>query len=140
MLWEHYLSRAAFKLSGCAVELMSHSLRRGKPLSACLEGKNKEMDMHNTIRSGIMAATCVAIAAGAFVGEASAGPINMVSSPIIKTTSATEQIYYRRYYGGRYYRRGYAYGPRRYYGYPAYGYGYPYAYPVAPVPVPFFGW
>ena len=45
------------------------------------------------------------------------------------------------------YRRGYAYGPRYYYGRPAYGYGYgygyyPYAYPVAPVPlpVPFFGW
>jgi hypothetical protein len=69
---------------------------------------------------------CVAVA-----GNASAGPINMVSSPVIKTPSATEQIYYRRYHG-RHYGRGYAYGR------PAYGYGYPsYSYPVVPFP---FGW
>ena len=76
-------------------------------------------------------ATCVAVA-----GNASAGPINTMSSPVIKTPSATEQIYYRRYYG-RHYGRGYGYG-RRGYGY-GYGYGYPaYSYPV--VPFPFFGW
>jgi hypothetical protein len=96
--------------------------------------------MQNTIRSSVMAAICGAVAATAFAGPAAAGPINMVSSSVIKTPSATEQIYYRRYY-----RRGYAYGPRRYYGYPAYGYpayGYGYGYPVAPVPLPlpFFGW
>jgi len=74
------------------------------------------------------AAMCVAVA-----GNASAGPINMVSSPVIKTPSATEQIYYRRY--GRHYGRGYAYGRPAY----GYGYGYPsYSYPV--VPFPFFGW
>ena len=98
--------------------------------------------MYNTIRSSVATAICVAVAATAFAGEAAAGPINMVSSSVIKTPSATEQIYYRRYYG-RYYRRGYAYGTRYYYGRPAYyGYGYPYAYPVVPVPLPlpFFGW
>jgi len=102
--------------------------------------------MQNTIRSSVMAAICVAVAATAFAGDAAAGPINMVSSPVIKTPSATEQIYYRRY--GRYYRGGYAYGPRRYYGYRAYGGYYPayygYGYPVVPVPLPlplpFFGW
>jgi len=100
--------------------------------------------MYKQIRSSGMTAMCVAVAATAFEGNASAGPMNMVSSPVIKTPSATEQIYYRRY--GGYYRRGYAYRPRYYYGRPAYGYGYgygyPYAYPVAPVPlpVPFFGW
>ena len=74
-------------------------------------------------------AMCVAVA-----GNASAGPINTVSSPVIKTPSATEQIYYRRYYG-RHYGRGYGYGHRGY----GYGYGYPsYSYPV--VPFPFFGW
>ena len=78
-------------------------------------------------------ALCVAVA-----GNASAGPINTMSSPVIKTPSATEQIYYRRYYG-RHYGRGYGYGyGRRAYGY---GYGYPsYSYPVVPVPLPFFGW
>ena len=99
--------------------------------------------MQNTIRSGVAAAMCAAVAATAFAGNASAGPIGMASSPAIKAPSAGEQIYYRRYYG-RYYRRGYAYGPRYYYGRPAYGYGYgyPYAYPIVPVPlpVPFFGW
>ena len=70
------------------------------------------------------AAMCVAVA-----GNASAGPINMVSSPVIKTPSATEQIYYRRYHG-RHYGRGYAYG-RPAYGYPSY------SYPVVPFP---FGW
>jgi len=100
--------------------------------------------MYKQIRSSVMTAMCVAVAATAFAGNASAGPMNMVSSPVIKTPSATEQIYYRRY--GGYYRRGYAYGPRYYYGRPAYGYGYgygyPYAYPVVPVPlpVPSFGW
>ena len=74
-------------------------------------------------------AMCVAVA-----GNASAGPINTMSSLVIKTPSATEQIYYRRYHG-RYYGRGYAYGR------PAYGYGYPsYSYPVVPLPLPFFGW
>ena len=76
-------------------------------------------------------AMCVAVA-----GNASAGPINTTSSPLIKTPSATEQIYYRRYHG-RGYGRGYGYGHRSY-GY-GYGYGYPsYSYPV--VPFPFFGW
>ena len=70
----------------------------------------------------------------AFAGNASAGPINAVSSSVIKTPSATEEIYYRRYYG-RHYGRGYGYGRR------GYGYGYPsYSYPVVPVPLPFFGW
>jgi hypothetical protein len=99
--------------------------------------------MYKTIRTGVAAGLCAAVAATAFAGSASAGPIGMASSPAIKAPSATEEIYYRRYY-----RRGYAYGPRYYYGRPAYGYGYgygygyPYAYPVAPVPlpVPFFGW
>ena len=99
--------------------------------------------MYKQIRSSVMTAMGVAVAATAFAGNASAGPMNMVSSPVIKTPSATEQIYYRRY--GGYYRRGYAYGPRRYYGRPAYGYGYGYGYPAYPVvpvplPVPFFGW
>ena len=100
--------------------------------------RKKEMAMYNTIRSSVTAVICAAVAATAFAGDAAAGPINMVSSSVIKTPSATEQIYYRRYY-----RRGYAYGPRYYYRRPAYyGYGYPYAYPVVPVPlpVPFFGW
>jgi len=86
--------------------------------------------------SAVLFATAmsVAVAATAFADNASAGPINTVSSPVIKTPSVTEQIYYRRY-RGRYYRRGYAYG-----GY-GYGYGYPsYSYPVAPLPLPFFGW
>ena len=102
--------------------------------------------MRATFRTGVTAALCAAAAAATtFAGDASAGPIGIASSPVIKAPSATEQIYYRRY-GGRYYRRGYAYGPRYYYGRPAYGYGYgygyPYAYPVvpAPLPVPFFGW
>jgi hypothetical protein len=98
--------------------------------------------MQNTIRSSVMAAICVAVASTAFADAAAAGPINMAGSSVIKAPSATEQIYYRRY--GGYYRRGYAYGPRRYYGRPAYGYGYGYGYgyPVVPVPlpVPFFGW
>ncbi len=98
--------------------------------------------MYKKIRSGVMAAVCGAVAATAFADDAAAGPINMVSPSVVKTPSATEQIYYRRYY-----RRGYGYGPRYYYGRPAYyGYGYGYGYPVAPVPVPlpvplpFFGW
>jgi hypothetical protein len=62
----------------------------------------------------------------------------MAGSSVIKAPSATEQIYYRRY--GGYYRRGYAYGPRRYYGRPAYGYGYGYPVVPVPLPVPFFGW
>ena len=101
--------------------------------------------MRATFRTGVTAALCAAAAATTFAGDASAGPIGIASSPVIKAPSPTEQIYYRRY-GGRYYRRGYAYGPRYYYGRPAYGYGYgygyPYAYPVvpAPLPVPFFGW
>jgi hypothetical protein len=102
--------------------------------------------MHATFRTGVTAALCAAAAATTFAGNASAGPIG-IASAVIKAPSATEQIYYRRY-GGRYYRNGYAYGPRYYYGRPAYGYGYgygygyPYAYPVVPVPlpVPFFGW
>jgi hypothetical protein len=119
-------------------------VRRGKLYSADLEHEKKEMAMYENIRSSVMAAICGAVAATAFAGDAAAGPINMVSSSVIKTPSATEQIYYRRYYGG-YYRRGYAYGPRYYYGRPAYyGYGYGYGYPVVPVPVPlplpFFGW
>jgi len=119
-------------------------VRRGKLYSADLEHEKKEMAMYKNIRSSVMAAICGAVAATAFAGDAAAGPINMVSSSVIKTPSATEQIYYRRYYGG-YYRRGYAYGPRYYYGRPAYyGYGYGYGYPVVPVPVPlplpFFGW
>ena len=96
--------------------------------------------MRATFRTGVTAALCAAAAAATtFAGDASAGPIGIASSPVIKAPSATEQIYYRRY-GGRYYRLGYAYG-RPAYGY-GYGYGYPYAYPVvpAPLPVPFFGW
>jgi hypothetical protein len=62
----------------------------------------------------------------------------MAGSSVIKAPSATEQIYYRRY--GGYYRRGYAYGPRRYYGRPAYGYGYGYPVVPVPLPLPFFGW
>lgn len=101
--------------------------------------------MYKTIRTGVAAGLCAAVAATVFAWDASAGPIGMAGSPAIKAPSAAEQVYYRRYYG-RYYRRGYAYGPRYYYGGPAYGYGYgygyPYAYPVVPVPlpVPFFGW
>ncbi len=79
--------------------------------------------MRATFRTGVTAALCAAAAATTFAGDASAGPIGIASSPVIKAPSATEQIYYRRY-GGRYYRRGYAYGPRYYYGRPAYGYGY----------------
>ncbi len=101
--------------------------------------------MRATFRTGVTAALCAATAVTTFAGNTSAGPIGIASSPVIKAPSATEQIYYRRYGG---YRRGYAYGPRYYYGRPAYGYGYgygygyPYAYPVVPVPlpVPFFGW
>jgi hypothetical protein len=85
---------------------------------------------------------CVAVVATACWDDASAGPVGMGSAPVMNAPSATEQIYYRRYYGR--YRRGYAYGPRYYYGRPTYGYGYPYAYPYlvapVPVPVPFFGW
>ncbi len=101
--------------------------------------------MRATFRTGVTAALCAAAAAATFAGDASAGPIGIASSPVIKAPSATQQLYYRRY-GGRYYRRGYAYGPRYKFGRPAYGYGYgygyPYAYPVVPVPlpVPFFGW
>ncbi|MGO9427501.1 hypothetical protein [Rhodoblastus sp.] len=99
--------------------------------------------MSNAIRSSVTAAICVAVASTAFAVDAAAGPINMANSSVVKTPSATEQIYYRRYYG-RYYRRGYYYR-RVYYGY-GYPYGYPYAYPVVPVPVPlplplpFFVW
>ena len=100
--------------------------------------------MNKQIRSSVLAAICGAVAATAFAGDAAAGPISIMSPSVAKTPSATEQIYYRRYYGG-YYRRGYAYGPRYYYRRPAYyGYGYGYGYPVVPVPVPlplpFFGW
>ena len=98
--------------------------------------------MRATFRTGVTAALCAVAAAATFAGDASAGPIGIASSPVIKAPSATEQIYYRRYHGG-YYRRGYAYGPRYYYGRPAYyGYGYGYGYPVVPVPLPlpFFGW
>ncbi len=96
--------------------------------------------MYKKIRSSVMAAMCGAVVATGFAGDAAAGPINMVSSSVLKTPSATEQIYYRRYY-----RRGYGYGPRYYYRRPAYygyGYGYGYGYPVVPVPLPlpFFGW
>lgn len=96
--------------------------------------------MHNAIRRSVTATMCVAVAAIAFAGNATAGPMTMVSSSIRKTPSATEQIYYHRH--GGYYRHGYAYGPRYYHGRPVYGYGYPYAHPVVPVPlpVPFFGW
>ena len=99
--------------------------------------------MYKKIRSCVMAAMCGAVAATAFSGEAAAGPVSVLSSSVIKTPSAAEQIYYRRY--GGYYRRGYGYGPRYYYRRPAYyGYGYGYGYPVVPVPVPlplpFFGW
>jgi hypothetical protein len=99
------------------------------------------MDMQNPIRSSVMAAICVAVASTAFADPAAAGPVNIAGSYVNKAPWATEQIYYRRY--GGYYRRGYAYGRRRYYGYPAYGYpAYGYGYPVVPVPlpVPFFGW
>ncbi len=100
--------------------------------------------MYKKIRLSVMAAVFGAVAATALAGHAAAGPINMSSPSVIKPPSAAEQIYYRRYYG-RYYRRGYGYGPRYYYGRPAYyGYGYGYGYPVVPVPVPvplpFFGW
>ena len=74
--------------------------------------------MYKQIRSSVMTAMCVAVAAIAFAGNASEGPMNTVNSPVIKTPSATEQIYYRRYRG--YYRPGYAYGPRYYPSYPSY--------------------
>ena len=84
--------------------------------------------MRATFRTGITAALCAAAAVTTFAGNASAGPIGIASAV---APSATEQIYYRRYGA---YRRGHAYGPRYYYGRPAYGYGYgyPYAYPVVP--------
>jgi hypothetical protein len=100
----------------------------------CLAGE--EMDMHKPIRSTIMAAMCIAVAVAAFADSASAGPISVASSSVIQAPSVTDQVYYRRYHGG-YYRRGYAYGPRRFYGYPAYGYpAYGYGYPP-PYPYPY---
>jgi hypothetical protein len=111
--------------------------------------------MRNKFKSSVMGALCVTLAASASTGNAWAGPTNIVSSRIIKASSLTEEIYYRRYGHPRYvrhYRRGYdpsgalfgaaaagligaaaanAYRPHYNYGYPAYGYGYPaYGYPA----------
>ena len=117
-----------------------------------------EIEMTSSFKSNVTGLLCVAVAATAFAGNAWAGPVNAVSSGVIRAPSLTEQIYYRRYhrrYYGGYYRRGYydpsgaaiagvaagllgaaavgVYGGPYYYGYPAYGYGYPvYGYPYYP--------
>lgn len=53
---------------------------------------SKEMDMHNAIKSTYLAGICIAIVATAFTDGALAGPISMAGSPVIKKTSALEQV------------------------------------------------
>jgi hypothetical protein len=82
--------------------------------------------MRNKFRSSAAGALCIALAAMASAGAASAGPINIVSSAVVKSP-LTEQIrccryYHPRHYGGDYHRE---YGPAFYPGYPNYQYRYP---------------
>jgi hypothetical protein len=101
--------------------------------------------MRNTMKSIATSALWVGLAATATGGNASAVPINVVSLRGLEASSLTDQISCRRYYRGRYYRRGYTPGaaaPDRaaaaiaysnpYYGYPPYAdypaYAYPYDY------------
>ena len=72
--------------------------------------------MRNTSKSRVAGALCVALAATALAGNAWAGPINIVSSPVIQAPSLTEPVHYRRYYH-RHYRhyRHYRYGYQPYY-------------------------
>ncbi len=103
--------------------------------------------MRNTIKSIATSALWVGLAATAMGGNASAGPITVVRLRGLEASSLTDQIGCRRYYRGRYYRRGYAPGaappvraaaaassayPNPYYGYPPYAAFPAYAYPYNP--------
>jgi hypothetical protein len=76
----------------------------------------KEIDMRNPFKPRITGALCIALAATAFAGNVSAGPVNILSSHVIEAPSLTEHVYYRRYYHRHYYRhyrhyRRYGYNP-----------------------------
>ena len=70
-------------------------------------------------KSRVTGALCIVLASTAFAANASATPINIVSSPVIQAPSLTEPVYYRRSYHRNYghYRhyRHYGYGYQPYY-------------------------
>ena len=63
--------------------------------------------MRNTIKSIATSALWVGLATTALGGNASAGPINVVSLRGLEASSLTDQVNYRRNHRGGYYRRGY---------------------------------
>jgi subtilase family serine protease len=76
----------------------------------------KEIDMRNPFSLRITGALCIALAATAFAGPVTAGPVTILSSRVIEAPSLTEHVYYRRYYHRHYYRhyrhyRRYGYNP-----------------------------
>jgi hypothetical protein len=84
--------------------------------------------MHKLIIA--LVATLTILLAGSIVGKAEAAPMFGSPSPLTKSYTPIEKVYYyRRHYRRAYYGYGYGYGYRRpYYGYgyrrPYYGYGY----------------
>jgi hypothetical protein len=75
--------------------------------------------MHKLITA--LVATLTILLAGSIVGKAEAAPMFGSPSPLTKSYTPIEKVYYyRRHYRRGYYGYGYGYGYRR----PYYGYGY----------------
>jgi hypothetical protein len=84
--------------------------------------------MRKAVKLSLTSALLVLSSAAVFPDFASAGPMNVMSAPLIEALSPTEQIHYRRYYPRHYgqYRHYRHYGYHRRYGrYGYYGYNNP---------------
>ena len=83
--------------------------------------------MCKAIKLTLTSAVLVLSSAAVLPDFASAGPMNVMSAPLVETSSPTEQIHYRRYYPRHYgyYRHYRHYGYRHYGRYGYYGYNNP---------------